>query len=321
MIVAVTGINSALGRTLLPKLQSDPSIERIIGIDLNDLNEFQENSEKIEFMRVDVRDKEGMEQALNGAGVNVLVHLAYIVMPQKIPKLKVIYDINVNGSKNVFQAAAMNNVQKIIHLSSQSVYGHVAECPKIVTEDAPRLGIRTTNFYYSHTKALVEEFLDQFETDYPTISVVRLRPPIIAGPHFLQNLGLLDLSRERRVITASTANQDGKLPIQLIHEDDLTDVLLMAIKMDIRGAYNVASNIIPDLEEFAKREYGVKIMRLPQFLVKMGIRLGRLWTKLRWAQAILYNSLLNTEKIEQDLDWKPKYSTEECIMEVNDKLK
>lgn len=315
MIVAITGINSGLGRTLVPKLQIDPSIEKIIGIDLSD---YKDNPEKIEFVRVDIRDREGMEHALNG--VDVLVHLAYIVIPQKIPKLKVIYDINVNGSKTVFGAAAENNVQKIVHLSSQSVYGHVAECPKIVKEDAPRLGIRTTNFYYSHTKALVEEFLDQFETDYPTISVVRLRPPIIAGPHFLQNLGLLDLSHKRRVITAATANQNGKLPIQLIHEDDLTDVLLMAITMDIRGAYNVASNTIPDLEEFAKREYGVKIMRLPQFLVKMGIRLGRVWTKLRWAQAILYNSLLNTEKIEQELDWKPKYSTEECIAEVNSKL-
>ena len=311
MIVAITGINSGLGRTLVPKLQSDPSIEKIIGIDLN---EYKDNPEKIEFIRVDIRDKEGMERALNG--VDVLVHLAYIVIPQKIPKLKVIYDINVNGSKTVFQAAATNNVQKIVHLSSQSVYGHVAECPKIVTEDAPRLGIRTTNFYYSHTKALVEEFLDKFETDYPTISVVRLRPPIIAGPHFLQNLGLLDLSRKRRVITAATANQNGKLPIQLIHEDDLTDVLLMAIK-NMQGAYNVSSNIIPDLEEFARREYGVKIWRLPQFLVKLGIRMGRLWTKLRWAEAILYNSLLNTEKIEQELGWKPKYSTEECIKEIN----
>jgi len=311
MIVAVTGINSGLGRTLVPKLQNNLSIEKIVGIDLS---EFKDNPDKIEFIRVDVRDKEGMERALSG--VDVVIHLAYIVIPQKLPKLKVIYDINVNGSKTVFQAAAVSNVQKIIHLSSQSVYGHVAECPKIVTEDAPRLGIKTTNFYYSHTKALVEEFLDQFEKDYPNISVVRLRPPIIAGSHFLQNLGLLDLTHSKRVFTAIPANQDGKLPIQLIHEDDLTDILLMAIK-NMQGVYNVSSNIIPDLEEFARREYGVKIWRLPRFLVKLGIRMGRLWTKLRWAEAILYNSLLNTEKIEQELGWKPKYSTEECIKEIN----
>ncbi|MDD1777352.1 MAG: NAD-dependent epimerase/dehydratase family protein [Candidatus Helarchaeota archaeon] len=312
MIVAVTGINSGLGRTLVPKLQRESTIERIIGIDIS---EYKENPEKVNFIRVDVRDAEGMERALKGA--DVLVHLAYIVMPKKIPQLKLIYDINVNGSKTVFQAAAKNSVKKIIHLSSQSVYGHVKECSKIVKEDAPRLGIKTTNFYYSHTKALVEEFLDQFEKEFPAASVIRLRPPIITGPHFLQNLGLLDFRNKKRATTAIPANQEGKLPIQLIHEEDLTDVILMAIMKDIRGAYNVGSNIIPDLEEFAKQEYGIKVRRLPQFLVKLGIKAGRIWKSLIWAQAILYNSLLNTEKVEQEFHWKPKYSTEDCIAGIN----
>lgn len=312
MIVGVTGINSGLGRTLIPKLQRERSIEKIIGIDISD---YKDSPEKVEFIRVDVRDVEAMERALKG--VDVLVHLAYIVMPKKIPKLKLIYDINVNGSETVFQAAAKNAVKKIIHLSSQSVYGHVKECPKIVKEDAPRLGIKTTNFYYSHTKALVEEFLDQFEKEFPSISIIRLRPPIITGPHFMQNLGLLDFRTKKRATTAIPANQEGKLPIQLIHEEDLTDVLMMAIMKDMRGAYNVGSNVISDLEEFAKKEYGVKVRRLPQFIVKLGIKVGRIWKSLIWAQALLYNSLLNTKKIEQEFGWKPKFSTEACIAGIN----
>ena len=312
MIVGVTGINSGLGRTLVPKLQHEPTIDKIIGIDIS---EYKDNPEKVEFIRTDVRDAEGMERALKG--VDVLVHLAYIVMPKKIPKLKLIYDINVNGSKTVFQAATKNLVKKIIHLSSQSVYGHVKECPKIVKEDSPRLGIKTTNFYYSHTKALVEEFLDQFEIANSAISIIRLRPPIITGPHFLQNLGLLDFRNKKRATTAIPANHDGKLPIQLIHEEDLTDIIMMAIMKDIRGAYNVGSNVIPDLEEFAKQEYGIKVRRLPQFLVKLGIKADKIWKSLIWAEALLYNSLLNTEKIEQEFHWKPKYSTEACIAGIN----
>jgi UDP-glucose 4-epimerase len=312
LIVGVTGINSGLGRTLVPKLQHEPTIDKIIGIDIS---EYKDNPEKVEFIRTDVRDAEGMERALKG--VDVLVHLAYIVMPKKIPKLKLIYDINVNGSKTVFQAATKNLVKKIIHLSSQSVYGHVKECPKIVKEDSPRLGIKTTNFYYSHTKALVEEFLDQFEIANSAISIIRLRPPIITGPHFLQNLGLLDFRNKKRATTAIPANHDGKLPIQLIHEEDLTDIIMMAIMKDIRGAYNVGSNVIPDLEEFAKQEYGIKVRRLPQFLVKLGIKADKIWKSLIWAEALLYNSLLNTEKIEQEFHWKPKYSTEACIAGIN----
>ncbi len=312
MIVAVTGICSGLGKALVPKLQQDPMIDKIIGIDVS---AYEGAPEKIEFFQVDVRDKEELERALKNA--EVLVHLAFIVNPKKLPKRKTIYDINVNGSKNVFQAAAKNKVSKIIQLSSQSVYGHVKACPSIVSEDAPRFGMKTTNFYYSHTKALVEQYLDEFETLYPDIIVVRFRPPIISGPHFIQNMGIFTTVNKKRIYTILPESADKKASLQLIHEEDLTDILMCAIKSDLRGAYNVSSNILRDFPKFITREYRVKITKIPRFLAKIAVKFGRIWPKLGWAQAILYNSLLNTEKIEHELGWKPKHTTEECIREIN----
>ncbi|HUY01077.1 MAG TPA: NAD-dependent epimerase/dehydratase family protein [Candidatus Deferrimicrobium sp.] len=312
MIVAITGINSGLGRSLVPKLQKDPLIDKIIGIDISD---YSGAPEKIEFFKVDVRDKEGLEGALKNA--EILIHLAFIVNPKKLPNLKIIYDINVNGSQNVFQAAVKNSVKKIVHLSSQSVYGHLKECPSIVSEETPRLGIKTTNFYYAHTKALVEQYLDEFEKLYPDIKVIRFRPPIITGPHFIQNRGLFTARNKKRIYTILPESADKIASLQFIHEEDLTDILILAIKRDLRGAYNVSSNILRDFSEFMNHEYGVKITKIPRFLAKLAVRLGRIWPKLRWAQAILYNSLLDTQKIEHELGWKPKYTTEECIREIN----
>jgi len=312
MIIAVTGISSGLGKTLMPKLQKDPLIEKIMGIDIAD---YAGAPEKIEFFKVDVRDKEGLDRALKN--VEILVHLAFIVNPKKLPKIKTIYDINVNGSKNVFQAAAKNSVKKIIHLSSQSVYGHLKECASVVSEEAPRLGIKTTNFYYAHTKALVEEYLDEFEKLHPDIAVIRFRPPIIAGPHFIQNRGLFTAKNKRRIYTLLPEGAARITSLQFIHEEDLTDILIAAIKRDLRGAYNISSNILGDFSQFMHQEYGVKITKIPRFLAKFAVRLGRIWPKLRWAQAILYNSLLDTTKIEHELGWKPKYTTEECIREMN----
>lgn len=309
MIVAITGINSGLGRALVPKLQSEASIEKIIGIDLM---EYEGRSEKIEFHKLDVRDREGIENALRK--IDVLIHLAFIVLPKKLPKVKTIYDINVNGSKTVFQAAANNNVKKIIYTSSQSVYGHVKDCPKIVTEESSRLGIKTTNFYYSHTKALVEEYLDEFEKRYPGIKVVRFRPPIISGRNFLQNLDLINPKTKFR--TLKSANHEGTMSFQLVHQEDLTNAILIALKGEFHGAYNVASNIIQNVEEFLLNKYNIKTSYIPRFLAKFAIRLGSIWTKLRWLQAILYNSLLNTDKIEQEMKWKPNYTTEDCIEEI-----
>jgi UDP-glucose 4-epimerase len=312
LIVAVTGICSGLGKSLTQKLLEDPSIEKIIGIDISD---YPNTPEKVEFLKVDVRDKEGLERGLRN--VDIVIHLAFIVNPKVLPDIKTIYDINVNGSKNVFQAAAKNAVKKIIHLSSQSVYGHVKECPPIVSEETSRLGLKTTGFYYAHTKALVEEYLDEFEQQHKDISVIRFRPPIIVGPHFIQNRGLFTAVNKKRLFTIVPDGKDSTVSLQFIHEDDLTDVILLAIKEDLRGAYNVASNALHDYSKFMNEEYGVKIIKIPRFLVKFGVKLGKIWPKLRWAQAILYNSLLDTGKIEQALGWKPKYTTEECIKEIN----
>jgi UDP-glucose 4-epimerase len=311
LIVGITGICSGLGSALVPKLQTDPDIEKIVGIDIA---EYEGNLDKIDYYQLDVRDGEGIEQALNG--VEVLFHLAFIVIPKKLPKLKIIYDINVNGSKTVFQAAAKNGVKKIIYISSQAVYGHVKECPKVVTEESPRLGIKTSNFYYSHTKALVEEYLDEFEEAYPKIKVIRFRPPVIAGENFIQNLGLLD-SGKRKTRLFPQIKKEG-LGLQLVHEDDLTNAMITALKEDIHGAFNVASNILPDLAAFIAQEYGVKVIRIPipHFLIKFAIGLGRIWTILTWLQAILYSSSLNTEKIEKLLNWHPKYSTEDCLRDL-----
>jgi len=312
MIVAVTGINSGLGKSLVPKLQTDSFIEKIIGIDVAD---YTGSPDKIEFFKVDVRDKAGLDRALKN--VEVLVHLAFIVNPKKLPELKTIYEINVKGSQNVFQAAAENSVKKIIHLSSQSVYGHLKGCLSIVSEEAPRLGIKTTNFYYAHTKALVEEYLDEFEHLYPAITVIRFRPPIISGPHFIQKRGLFTAKNKKRIYTIFPETADNIASLQFIHEEDLTDLLLSAIKRELRGAYNVSGTILRDYSKFMNQEYGVKITKIPRFLAKLAVRFGRIWPKLRWAQAILYNSLLDTTKIERELGWKPKYTTEECIREIN----
>lgn len=312
MNVAVTGICSGLGKSLMLKLQNEHLIEKIIGIDIID---YAGAPDKVQFFKVDVRDKEGLEQALKTA--DVLVHLAFIVNPSKIPKMKTIYDINVNGSKSVFQAAATNSVKKIIHLSSQSVYGHLKVGPSIVTEESPRLGIQTTNFYYAHTKALVEEYLDEFERLFPAIKITRFRPPIISGPHFNQKRGIFSAVNKKRIMLPSPRGADKQSPVQMIHEEDLTDLLLSAIKRDLSGAYNVSGRTLPDLAQFMNQEYGVKVTHIPRFLMQFAVKLGRIWPKLRWALAVLYNSLLDTGKIEKDLGWTPKYTTEDCIREIN----
>ncbi|MHA1650955.1 MAG: hypothetical protein ACTSYB_12240 [Candidatus Helarchaeota archaeon] len=92
--------------------------------------------------------------------------------------------------------------------------------------------------------------------------------------------------------------------------------MIKVIKKDIRGAYNVGGRILPDFRILYDK-YGVLSIPLPTFLLNLVIPLGRICPKLNWLQALKYNSLLNTEKIKRELGWKAKYSTKQCIEELN----
>lgn len=304
MIIAVTGISSNLGKALIPKLQNDPSVECIIGIDVT---EYRGNRDKITFFKADVRNMDNIVAALEG--VDVLFHLAFIVIPAKLPSRKIIYDINVNGSKTVFKAAAKQNVKKIIYLSSVVAYGHLPESPPVVTEESPLLGPLTTNFYYSHTKGLVELFIDEFEKDYPNISVIRIRAPMFgAADSFTKGFSAMRCAGKSSR-TIFPLNHNGKVPWQLLLEEDLIDVLLLMVKKDVRGPFNVASAPLPDLYAFIKNEYNHELKPYNAGLNKFLIGLQNMFPKLGWIQAWTYTSVMNTEKVENELNWKPTADT------------
>jgi nucleoside-diphosphate-sugar epimerase len=113
--VAITGVNGYFASTILPRLQADPRVEQIIGVDVSP---WKGGFDKVRFHKADIRS-DGIAEILSG--VDVLYHLAFIV--GEIQDKDRTHDINVNGSKNVFAACARNSVKKVIYTSSMTVYG------------------------------------------------------------------------------------------------------------------------------------------------------------------------------------------------------
>ena len=113
--VAITGVTSYFASTLLPKLQADNDVEEIIGIDTRP---WTGGYNKVTFYREDIRSDK-MVSLLQG--VDTVYHLAYIV--GEIQDKQQTLDININGSKNVFQACAKNKVKKVVYTSSMTTYG------------------------------------------------------------------------------------------------------------------------------------------------------------------------------------------------------
>src|SRR5439155_19868861 len=114
-----------------------------------------------------------------------LVHLGFVVT--RFERREVMDAINVEGSRNVFRAAAAAGIRRIVYSSSVAAYGVVPGQPVPIVEDTPRR--YQDDFAYAANKYRVEEHLDGFEREHPEIAVVRLRPSILIGQRMDHRLG------------------------------------------------------------------------------------------------------------------------------------
>ncbi len=321
VIIGITGVSSTLARAVVPRLLSEPTIEKIVGVDIRKADYFQ--SEKIDFYQVDVRDLDGLKRAFGK--IDILIHLAFIVI-ENVPDRQTIDTINIGGSKNAFKAAVAGGARKIIHLSSVAAYGMSPDTPPLIDEDTPLRGAQNTNFYYPYTKALVEGYLNVFEKENPQICVTRFRPHVIAGMQFAthtKNLGIIlnPLRKGGTGWTFKPKNADRML-LQLTHEDDLAEAITLAILQNLPGAYNIAS--LPIDHANFMRQRGLKIRSIPWSVADFGIALGSVFSKRvrqlkAWASGIKYQIIVSSNKLKAK-GFTFKYPTTEAIIEDTRKL-
>jgi uncharacterized protein YbjT (DUF2867 family) len=75
--VAVAGPTGTFGFGLLPLLQADERVERIVGIARRPFDPAAQGWTKLQYRQGDVRDPAGLERAFRGA--DVVVHLGFMI--------------------------------------------------------------------------------------------------------------------------------------------------------------------------------------------------------------------------------------------------
>ena len=159
MNILITGSAGRLARALIPKLLKHPEIDQIIGID-NRVSELEHP--RLHNHLVDVRMKKLVDYFYD---IDAAIHMSFIVMRQDLKrhrfKRQLVYDINVNGSINVFTAAAIQGIKKVVYLSSAAVYGAWPNNPFMMKENHHRRPM--PKFSYAEDKVAVENWLDRFE--------------------------------------------------------------------------------------------------------------------------------------------------------------
>src|SRR5687768_11608381 len=129
LTVAVTGPTGEIGKPFVRALEAEPQVGRILAMARRPFDPAALGWRKTEYRRGDILDRDAVDSLV--AGADAVVHLAFIVVKASAGS----YDINIEGSKNVFEATVAAGVPRLIYTSSVAAYGYRDDVDGRLTED------------------------------------------------------------------------------------------------------------------------------------------------------------------------------------------
>jgi len=128
----VTGGAGFIGSMLVRKLVDRGSVSVIDNLLTGRECNLSEIRDRIEFHRADIRDAAAIAPLI--AGADVVFHLAAIPsVPRSIDDPLPSHEVNIDGTFNVFRAAAQGGVRRVVYAASSSAYGDSVVLPKVET--------------------------------------------------------------------------------------------------------------------------------------------------------------------------------------------
>ncbi|MBV9390755.1 MAG: NAD(P)-dependent oxidoreductase [Verrucomicrobia bacterium] len=177
-MIVVTGGSGKAGRACIRELQGNGY--KVTSVDLA-----PHPDQTVRFTRVDLTDFGQTMAALAGideriSEVTGIIHLAAMPAPGLAPN-HVIFDVNINSTYNIFEAARLLGIKNIVWASSETVLGlpFITPPPYVpVDEDYPG----RPESAYSLSKLLSEEMAKQFCRWDPDLKIFGLRLSNIMEP-------------------------------------------------------------------------------------------------------------------------------------------
>ena len=319
LTVAVTGPTGEIGKPFIRALERSREIKSIRGMARRPFDPAAHGWKKTEYRQGDVLDRAAVDELVKGA--DVVVHLAFIIVAGSTDSER----INLQGSRNVFEAAVAASAKRLVYASSVAAYGF-PEVDGLITEAQPAAG--NERHPYSHHKAEVEALLEEVLEDSDTDAYL-FRPCIVAGeeaPLLINSIPFVNLREKLPSALVSLFDQvpilkpvlpDPGVPFQLVHHDDVATALRAAtLGRGTPGAYNLAGDGELTIADVAA-ELDYYTVPLPDLAVdataEVVARLPFLPDEATWIEALRRPTLMDTAKARRELRWRPKHDARETL--------
>jgi UDP-glucose 4-epimerase len=320
LTVAVTGPTGDIGRSLLRALERSRSVKRIVAMARRPFDPTAAGLKKTEYRQADVLDGDAVADLLRDA--DVVVHLAFLI----IGGLEETRKVNLQGSRNVFEAAAAANVKRLVYASSVAAYGFHSDNPSLLTEEVPPRG--TERHYYSAQKAELERVLEEVLEGSGTDAYL-FRPCIVAGPDavtLVESIPYVSLSEKmpgpilralELLPVLKPVIPDPGVPFQLVHHDDVATAIRAAVLgRGTPGVYNLAGSgelTMSDLAD-ALGWYSIPIPDLAVGAAAEAVaRLPFVPAEAQWIETVRTSVLMDTAKARRELRWRPQHDAGETL--------
>jgi nucleoside-diphosphate-sugar epimerase len=246
-------------------------------------------------------------------GIDVVVHTA-AALP--LYRKEDIYSTDIEGTRNLLEAAFASGVQRFIHVSSTAVYGIPDHHP--LREDDTLDGVG----HYGKAKILAEHACLEFRRKGMCVPI--LRPKSFIGPERLGVFALFyDWAKDGKGFPMIGS---GKNRYQLLDVEDLCEAIFITMTADA-GIANETFNI--GAKEFTtmKEDYqavldcagfGKKISTFPAWPMIWTLRfleMLKLSPLYKWVyETASKDSFVSIEKAEHLLGFKPLYSNKDALV-------
>jgi UDP-glucose 4-epimerase len=247
MNILVIGGSGLLGRKIVIHLLRDEEVSGVVSMDVNPppawfWKSIQKREDRFRYVRGDVSQLEDILDACKKYGIDRIINMAFILTGafEQNPRLAI--KVNALGMCNVFEAARIMGIARVVYASSVAVYGTQSEYgDREVTEDDQPHPVNG----YGVTKQLSEILAAQYAGLYG-IKFSAIRPFLGYGhggvfPPIIKQYS--DLVSLPAIGKPFSTEMDGMSPSALSSSEDVAALAQVLIKADSspHPAYNIAS--------------------------------------------------------------------------------
>lgn len=306
---AVTGAGGFIGNAICARLAAEGA--EVIGLELDPATAARVRDSGAAFEACDVTDPAATERALDET--ELVVHTAAHV--REWGTMAEFVRVNVQGTRNVLDAAERQGADRVAHVSSVVVYGY--DHPGEQGEDVFH---RTYGIPYIDTKSASDALACRR-------GAIVIRPGDVYGPHSVPwVLRPLELARAGRL--AVPGKGDGvMLPVYI---DDLVEAVALGLGSGERGRpYAAWSGEEVSFEQyfnrFAEMVGGRRTRRLPRPALVLSAALMEAAAGMRGTPPAFTRNAITfvdrrgtvpTERIRSELGWEPHVDLDEGMRRV-----